>query len=85
MPYEIKIKRKAQKSLSKVKSPYQSKIILAIKKLSIDPHPSQSKKLTGRNAWRLRIGNFRVIYEIYNNELIILVLSIADRKDIYKQ
>ncbi len=84
MSYIITIRRKAQKSLAKIPEPYQSRIIKSIKDLSSNPHPVQSKKLTGRNAWRIRVGNFRVIYEIFNNELVILVLSIADRKDIYK-
>ena len=84
MPYAITIKRKAQKSLIKIPEPHQSRIIKSIKKLAANPHPVQSKKLTGRNAWRIRIGNYRVIYEISNNKLLILVLHIGDRKDIYK-
>ena len=84
MSYEIKIKRKAQKSLSKIPEPFQSKIIESIRRLSEDPFPMQSKKLTGRDGWRIRIGNYRAIYEVLNNELIILVLNIAHRKDIYR-
>ena len=84
MLYEVKIKRKAQKSLAKIPKLYQAAIIKAIKELSINPYPVQSKKLIGRNAWRIRKGNFRVIYEVLNSELVVLVLSIADRKDIYK-
>jgi len=84
MSYEIKIKRKAQKSLSKIPEPFQSKIIESIRGLSEDPFPMQSKKLTGRDGWRIRIGNYRAIYEVLNNELIILVLNIAHRKDIYR-
>ena len=85
MSFEIKIKRKAQKSLSKIPASFQSKIIESIRELSDDPFPSQSKKLTGRNGWRIRIGSYRAIYEVLNNELIILVLDIAHRKDIYRK
>jgi mRNA interferase RelE/StbE len=46
--------------------------------------PTAGKKLSGRDGWIIRIGNYRVIYEIQNNQLIVLVLSIGDRKEIYK-
>ena len=64
MSFKIKIKRKAQKSLSKIPAPFQSKIIDSIRELSNNPFPSQSKKLTGRDGWRIRIGNYRAIYEV---------------------
>ena len=85
MNYEIQIRRKAQKSLSKIPEPFQSNIINAINSLSSNPHPSQSKKLTGRPAWRLKIGKYRVIYEIDNQALIILILDIDHRKNIYRK
>ena len=85
MIYDIKIRKKAQKSLSKIPNPFQSNIIEKIRKLANNPFPPQSKKLTGREAWRIRIGNYRVIYEIFENELIILVLNIGHRKNIYKK
>ena len=84
MPYKIKIRRKAMKVLARIPRPYQENIIEAIRALSSNPHPPQSKKLTGRNSWRIRIGNYRAIYEILNDELVILVLNIGNRKDIYK-
>ena len=85
MSYEIKIRKKAQKSLSKIPSPFQSNIIEAIKKLTETPFLHQSKKLTGREAWRIRIGNYRVIYEVFENELVVLILNIGHRKNIYKK
>ena len=74
MKYDIRIKRKAQKSLSKIPSPFQNKIIEAIRSLSETPHPPKCKKLTARESWRIRIGDYRVIYEIIDNELIILIV-----------
>ena len=85
MKYEIKIRKKAQKSLAKIPSPFQSNIIEAIKQLAETPFSNQTKKLTGREAWRIRIGNYRVIYEIIENELIVLVLNIGHRKNIYRK
>ena len=85
MKYEIKIRKKAQKSLAKIPPPFQSNIIETIKQLAETPLSNQTKKLTGREAWRIRIGNYRVIYEIIENELVILVLNIGHRKNIYKK
>ncbi|MFT4929335.1 MAG: mRNA interferase RelE/StbE [Phenylobacterium sp.] len=84
MYYEILIERSAQKSLVKIPKSEQLKIIQSIESLSDNPRPHGSKKLSGRDGWRIRIGNYRVIYEIQNNQLIVLVLSIGDRKEIYK-
>ncbi|MEW5948302.1 MAG: type II toxin-antitoxin system RelE/ParE family toxin [Thermodesulfobacteriota bacterium] len=57
----------------------------AIQGLSEDPRPSGVKKLTGRNAWRIRVGNYRVIYEIQDNSLVVLVVSVGHRKEIYRR
>ncbi|MEL6710646.1 MAG: type II toxin-antitoxin system RelE/ParE family toxin [Pseudomonadota bacterium] len=53
-------------------------------KLSETPRPVGAKKLTGRKAWRIRIGNYRVIYEIYDEKLVVLVVAAGNRKQIYK-
>ena len=85
MNYEVQIRRKAQKSLAKIPEPFQSNIIEAISSLARNAHPVNSKKLTGRPAWRIRIGNYRAIYEIENKLLTILVLDIDHRKSIYRK
>ncbi len=85
MKYEIKIRKKAQKALSKIPPPFQANIIKSIQKLAENPFSNQTKKLTGREAWRIRIGNYRVIYEVIDNELVILVLNIGHRQNVYKK
>ena len=84
MNYKIYIERSAQKALSKIPTRDQNRIIESIQNLSDNPRPSNTKKLTGKSAWRIRIGNYRVIYEIVDDRLIIIVISIGHRKDIYK-
>jgi len=83
--YAIKIKKNAQKSLAKISHPYQTKIIESIRNLSTEPRPSGCKKLVGRDAWRIRIGDYRVIYEITDNELVILIVYIGHRREVYKR
>ena len=84
MNYTIFIEKTAQKDLSKIPQQYQNRIIKAIQSLAKNPRPSGSKKLSGRDAWRIRVGNYRVIYEIHDDRLIILVVVIGHRKDIYR-
>ena len=84
MNYKIFIERSAQKALSKVPVRDQNRMIESIQNLSDNPRPSNAKKLTARSGWRIRIGNYRVIFEIEDDRLIITVISIGHRKDIYK-
>ncbi|WP_089730075.1 type II toxin-antitoxin system RelE family toxin [Candidatus Thiosymbion oneisti] len=84
MSYTIRIKQNAQKSLAKISQPYQAKIIGSIRNLSNEPRPSGCKKLIGRDAWRIRVGDYRVIYEITDNELVILIVHIGHRRKVYK-
>jgi mRNA interferase RelE/StbE len=84
LTYSIFIEKSAQKDLAKIPRKDQNRIIKSIEELSRNPRPAQSKKLTGRDAWRIRVGDYRVIYEIYDIRLLILIVVIGHRKDIYK-
>ena len=83
MKYTIDIRRSAQKQLSKINREDQERIIAAIHTLADNPRPQGCRKLSGRPAWRIRIGTYRVIYEIHDNRLHILVITIRHRKDVY--
>ena len=85
MKYKLFIERAAQKGLSKISHQEQNRIIAAIQNLTDNPRPSNAKKLTGRDAWRMRLGNYRVIYEIQDDTPIVLVVHIGHRKDIYRK
>jgi len=82
--YSIEILRTAQKQLAKLDRQVQSRIVDAVNKLAFDPRPSSCKKLSGRPAWRIRVGSYRIIYEIHDDKLLVLVISIGDRKNIYR-
>ena len=84
MIYSVEILRSAQKQLRKIDRQDQSRIIDAITSLAENPHPAGSKKLSGRSAWRIRIGSYRVIYDIDDNKLRILIVAIGHRKEIYR-
>ena len=84
MIYEIIIDRYAQKQLDKIPPPHFNRIIKAINNLTDNPRPSGCKKLTARPGYRVRIGNYRVIYLIEDNVLKVFVIDIGHRKDIYE-
>lgn len=84
MSYSVSILRSAQKSLGHLPSGIQDRIITAIRRLGTNPRPSGVKKLSGREAWRIRVGDYRIIYEISDANLTVLVVDVGHRRDIYR-
>lgn len=82
--YEVLFTSKAEKQLDKLSNRVVKPILEAILSLSEEPRPSGCKKLKGRSAYRIRIQNYRVIYEIKDKVLLVEVIAIGHRKDIYK-
>jgi mRNA interferase RelE/StbE len=85
MSYKIEFTRKALKNLSKISSKYQVLIIDKLELLSKNPFEAQNViNLKGENDfYRLRVADYRIIFQIINKELVILVIDINHRKDIY--
>lgn len=81
--YIIVISPKAQKQLDKFSDHIAVPIFEAIAGLEENPRPVGCKKLKGRDAYRIRTGNYRIIYEIFDDELIIDVVAVGHRKNIY--
>ena len=82
--YAIVLSKKAQKQLDKLPDNIAEPILDAISLLENEPRPTGCKKLQSRDGYRIRIGNYRVIYEVYDTELVIDVVTLGHRKDIYK-
>ncbi len=82
--YEIEFTNRAVKNLKKIDSKYQKLIIEKLEVLAQNPVKGVNiKSLIGTIYYRLRVADYRVIYELQNNELIILIIDINHRKDIY--
>ena len=60
------------------------RIVAAIKSLADDPRPPGTKKLSGQERYRLRQGNYRILYEIEDDRLIVCVVRVGDRRDVYR-
>ncbi len=83
--YEIQLKREPEKFIRKQSRKIQIQIISALRKLQKDPRPRQAKKLSGLDElYRIRAGDYRIVYMIREKRLLILVVRIAHRKDVYK-
>jgi len=82
--YQVRISKKAQKQIKKLQTTARVEIVLAIKKLADNPRPNGVKKLSGRDAWRIRSGDFRVIYEIFDDMVMVNVLTVGHRKEVYR-
>jgi len=82
--YKIQILKSADKTLRNVARKERVKIVEQISQLAENPRPFGCKKLRGTEFYRIRIGDYRVIYKIEDDVLLILVIRIGHRKDIYK-
>ena len=84
MHYSITFTNRAIKSLTKIPNPYYENVKTAIIKLQENPRPSGCKKLKGADAYRIRIADYRVIYQIFDDVLQVDIVDAGHRKDIYK-
>jgi mRNA interferase RelE/StbE len=82
--YELLILPRAQKELDGLEVAARERVTAAIRKLSNAPRPRGSRKLTGRDGWRTRTGDYRILYEINDESRIVTVLHIGHRRDVYR-
>lgn len=84
MTYSIEFRPSALRTLRKLDSEQQARIRGAIILLAQNPRPPGSRKLQGRDGYRVRVGHFRVIYAIEDSLLTILVVAIGHRREVYR-
>ncbi len=84
--YKVFFRPSADRALKKLPQDVQRRIVGEVAILAHDPRPAGVVKLAGdENLWRIRVGNYRVVYEIHGHRLIVLVLRVAHRKDAYRR
>ena len=86
MPFQIELHREAEKYLAALTKDIRQRIETAIDKLAEEPRPHGCKKLVAYKepTWRIRIGRYRVLYRIYQTELVVLVIDVDKRSDAYR-
>lgn len=83
--YQIEFLKTAQKELLKLPQDVQRRIAAKIDALAMDPYPPDSKRLkNGNGRLRIRVGDYRVIYRLEEDRLVILVIKIGHRRDVYR-
>jgi len=82
--YRIRIKKSAGKELERIDPLFRRRIIERIQKLSEDPRPKGSKRLSGDDKYRIRQGDYRILYQIFDDTITVIVVRIAHRRDAYR-
>jgi len=82
--YKIVLRRSVAKDMRGIPKRDTKRIVSAIKALANDPRPLGTKKLSGQERYRLRVGAYRVLYSIEDEVLIVTVVKVGDRKDVYR-
>lgn len=83
--YDIEISKTAENQLKKLNPDDQRRVVRAILALADEPHPRGSRKLSGYDdVFRIRVGTYRVIYSVSGKRLIVIILKIGHRKDVYR-
>jgi mRNA interferase RelE/StbE len=83
--YRVSVKNSALKEIQNIPKVFRIKIIETIDALAINPRPAGVKKLEGfKNSYRVRIAQYRIVYEIEDRQLRVEVIKVANRKEVYR-
>jgi len=86
MEYRVEIKQSAIKELHKLQADIGKRVLDSLELLATDPRPAQSLKLVETNSsYRLRVGDYRVLYQVDDKAKMVMVLRIAHRKEVYRK
>lgn len=84
MAHSIKIKPSADKELDALQTDQRKRVLKSVYALSSNPRPSGCKKLKSSDLYRIRAGDYRIIYEIHDDVLIVLVVKVGHRREVYR-
>jgi mRNA interferase RelE/StbE len=84
MRYRVILPKSVQKELDRLPDDTANRVLSRLAALEANPRPPDVKKLKGRNGWRIRIGDYRAIYEIYDPALQVLVITVGHRREVYQ-
>ena len=86
MIYKVEFTRAAEKQVRKLPRGMQERVVAAVGSLELNPRPVGCKKLVGKDTtWRIRVGDYRVIYDVLDDVLLVTVVRAAHRRDAYRQ
>lgn len=82
--YRIEIKKSAKKEIQNLPPPDLKRVVAKIQQLAANPRMLDSKKLTSQEQYRVRVGQYRILYEIQDDVLVVMVIKVVNRKDAYR-
>ncbi len=82
--YKVEIKKSAQKEIQNLPKQDLKRVVAKIQQLAENPRLPDSKKLTSQEQYRVRVGQYRILYEIHDNVLLVVVVRVANRKEVYR-
>ncbi|HEX9628007.1 MAG TPA: type II toxin-antitoxin system RelE/ParE family toxin [Acidiferrobacterales bacterium] len=82
--FEVRFKRSVAKDLRGIPNSDVKRILKRIRALAGDPRPSGSEKLSAQERYRVRQGDYRIVYEIVDAELVVVVVKVGHRREIYR-
>lgn len=86
MPYSVEIRPAAQRQIKKLPREVQAKVLTRLTALAEDPKPSGAEALQGpQDLYRVRVGQYRVLYEVQEQVLMVLVVRVGHRREVYQQ
>lgn len=84
MRYTVLVAPSAKRQIAKLAPPVRNRVATKIDALADNPRPPDMKKLVGDAGYRVRVGDWRIIYEIRDREVVVLVLRVGHRREIYR-
>lgn len=85
-PYRVEILPGARKALKAVQENFRRRIVTVIDSFERNPRPVGSKKLQGEeHVYRIRVGDYRVLYEVHDKVLVVMVIRIGHRREVYRK
>ncbi|CAN5273501.1 type II toxin-antitoxin system RelE/ParE family toxin [soil metagenome] len=85
MAYLVGVERRAQKQIARLSTEMQDRVEAALQALTEEPRPPSCRRLTNRGGWRIRVGDFRIVYEIDDDQRAVTVLRVGHRRDVYRR
>lgn len=82
--FEVRFKRDAEKELRKISQPDLGRLVKKIQKLAVEPRPPDAIKMVGELSYRVRQGDWRVVYDIDDAKQVVMVLKVAHRREVYR-
>ena len=85
MAYEVRFARPVAKELRRLDRREAKRVVETVEALADDPRPTGAEKVQGSPYLRIRVGNYRIVYEVRDEELVVLVVKVGHRREVYRR